>query len=706
MALSRITHRISAKIYPQNRFKGAFLLFVGLFLFPRPTSIFSQESVPNRIMSSPWSIGVVGGTGRLYHFTNLDILADKPECCQYERGEAWSFWGGVSGEYEFVPKTLALSTRILFGQRPLELVKDVSSLADGRPIEFFNRITNNHDVLLRRYTYRASVGFVVGDIGLTLRPFAELPIYARVSSDAAFRLFSSSANQSSRILNSPESPRFPPDNTSEQISIREAFVPIRSITFGATGALGVEIPLERRLLLGFEAQYRYGITPLRSDVVDWRMNAVQAALGLRWNFAEEVPTRQEEKTDTPHDTTQSRFPLIVEALSGKPLELQETIVTQAFPLLPYLFFDSASVVVKSRYNPRVDVLANFDEKLLPKETMQIYYNILHIVGKRMKTYPTAILTITGTTDGKEWTNADQRQILALQRARSIASFLTGYWGIPQNRIKLATRDTPTLPSSSRYNEGDEENRRVELSASIPEILAPVVHAQFLEFTPMQEQQIVSVKLLNPEEAEAYEGRLEAAPVQSVTRSDRSRQTDTLALTKGFGAPPERLPFSLGRKFSSKLLQYGTMLDEVKCRLEIAQRNGAIIRGEAALPVKVSKNQYEISRLNLIVFDFDRNDMRASNEIMLRRFTQDAVKSTSTVSITGSTDRLGELKYNQDLSESRAKAVQDVMKRVNSRIQFTQVRGTGASLLPFDNETPEGRYYCRTVRIDVQTPREY
>jgi outer membrane protein OmpA-like peptidoglycan-associated protein len=668
------------------------------------TRAFAQELPASRTKPSPWSVGVMGGGARLYHFTNLDILANAPECCQYERGEAWSFWGGFVGEYAILPEMLSISARILYAQRPLELVQDISSLKDGRLFEVFNGNTNEYSILTRRYTYRAGAQFLVGDVGVKLRPFREVPIYARLSADAAFALGNMpSAQQTGRILLPNIGLRFP-DNTLEQSSIREASVPLRTFSFGATGALGAEILLEPRLLLDVEAGYRYGIGTLRTDATDWRMNALQASLGLRWRFLEEVPLPQPEQPNTQNDTAKPRSPLIVEALSGKPLELQETVVTQTFPLLPYIFFDSASVVVKNRYNPRIGLPATFDEQALPKETMQMYYHILHIIGRRMKASPNAILTITGTTDGKEWANADQRQILAMQRARSVASFLTGFWGIPQSRIKLATRDTPTLPSSSRYNEGDEENRRVELSASVPEILSPVVHKQFLEYTPLQEQQIVAVKLLNPEEAESYEGRLEAVPAQAVTRPKRTSTTDTLALTKGTGAPPERLPFSLGRKFTSKLLQYGAGLEEVRCRLDVAQHNGTVIRGEAVLPVKLSKNQYEVSRLNLIVFDFDRDDMRATNEVMLRRFTQEAVKPASQVRITGSTDRLGEQRYNQELSESRAKAVQEVMKRVNPRIQFLEVRGTGASTLPFDNDTPEGRYYCRTVRIDVQTPR--
>jgi outer membrane protein OmpA-like peptidoglycan-associated protein len=667
--------------------------------------LFSQEPVQTSLKAyarSGWSIGALGGMGRLYHASTFEIIPTEPLCCQYERGESWSVWGGLVGEYELVPNTLALGARILYAQRPLELTGKFSSLLDGRPLEEFNGAT--YDILTRTYTYRSEAQFLVGDFGVRILPIAGVPLYVRLSGDASVPFGRLSAAQNARVLS--------PNGTvrENRDTIREASVPLRLPSFGVTGALGVEIPLERRLTLDFEAQYRYGIGSIRSDATDWRTNALQATLGLRWRFERSVDSPEKDIPNKQNDDSQKDSPpLVISAITGKPLELQETIVTQTFPLLPYIFFDSASIVVRNRYNPRIGVLATFDEKVLPKETMEIYYHLLHIVGKRMKANPNAILTITGTTDGKEWANTDQRQILAMQRARSVASFLTGFWGIPQSRIRLATRNTPALASSGRYTEGDEENRRVELSSNVSDLLTPVVHSQFLECTPLQEQQFVAVSLLNPQEAESYEGRLEARTGQLLPRSQRetrtyTKATDTLALTKGTGAPPERLPFALGRKFAAKLLQYGSTLDSLQCKLEVAQLNGSVIRGETSLPVKTSKNQYEISRLNLIVFDFDRDDMQATNEMLLRRFAQESVKPASQVRITGSTDRLGELKYNQELSESRSKAVQEVMRRVNPRIQFVSVRGTGASTLPFDNDTPEGRYYCRTVSIDVQTPR--
>ncbi|MFY8001489.1 MAG: OmpA family protein [Candidatus Kapaibacteriota bacterium] len=665
------------------------LAIIGL-LFPMVfLPIYAQDSPPatESFSQNEWRIGVLGGLSRLYHSSAVLIAPPNANCCAYERGEALGWWGGISGDYAFLPETFEIGARVLFARKPLALSQTVSNSKLPR----FNNV-DGYFTLARRFEYSAPADFIIGDLGARIQPIRAFPLYLRLSADASFALRSQLPVNEVETMLTPNA-LYPATNSANQTNTRTAAL-LSQPNFGISGALGVELPLGERLLLGAEAAYRYGLTTVRRDI-DWRTNALQGALTLRWRFLLERPATPTPVSPTPIDTTPAprvvAKALEISSFSGAPLEIQETIVTQTFPLLPYIFFDSASTVVRNRYNPRIGTTARFDENALPKETLQIYYHVLHIIGKRMRENPKSTLTITGTTDGKEWSNLDSRQILAMQRARAVASFLTGYWGIAQNRIKLATEDTPKLASSDRYAEGNEENRRVELSSTDPELLRPVVQYRFLEFTPVRQEHYMAVKLQNADEAQSYKGSMQALD-------------ETFAVTSGVSAPPTRLPFALRRKFTTQLSQSLGNLDSADCSLEIKEKSGATLTAHIRVDVSTIKNQYEVSRLNLIVFDFDRDDMVEANRVMMRRFVLDAIKPNSQVSVTGSTDRLGEAKYNKELSESRAKGVQDFMRRVNPAINFQEVRGTGASSLPFDNDLPEGRYYCRTVSITVQTPR--
>jgi outer membrane protein OmpA-like peptidoglycan-associated protein len=113
----------------------------------------------------------------------------------------------------------------------------------------------------------------------------------------------------------------------------------------------------------------------------------------------------------------------------------------------------------------------------------------------------------------------------------------------------------------------------------------------------------------------------------------------------------------------------------------------------------------LSRLSLIVFDFDQASINKQNERMISQFVKKSLYPASTITITGSTDNLGELKHNQKLSEDRAFHVRDLVLEDKPDSKITSTKGIGPSELLYDNHLPEGRYYCRTVRLEVETPIE-
>jgi outer membrane protein OmpA-like peptidoglycan-associated protein len=74
-----------------------------------------------------------------------------------------------------------------------------------------------------------------------------------------------------------------------------------------------------------------------------------------------------------------------------------------------------------------------------------------------------------------------------------------------------------------------------------------------------------------------------------------------------------------------------------------------------------------------------------------------VRPKSSIVITGYSDKMGEARANQRISDARAKEVSRLMK-----LSGAKVRGVGESDLLYDNDLPEGRFYCRTVVITIET----
>jgi outer membrane protein OmpA-like peptidoglycan-associated protein len=72
---------------------------------------------------------------------------------------------------------------------------------------------------------------------------------------------------------------------------------------------------------------------------------------------------------------------------------------------------------------------------------------------------------------------------------------------------------------------------------------------------------------------------------------------------------------------------------------------------------------------------------------------------SRVSVIGYTDRIGKAEHNRTLARQRAERVAALLPPAAG----IEVRGADQSEAPYTNDTPEGRFLSRTVRIIVESP---
>jgi len=132
-------------------------------------------------------------------------------------------------------------------------------------------------------------------------------------------------------------------------------------------------------------------------------------------------------------------------------------------------------------------------------------------------------------------------------------------------------------------------------------------------------------------------------------------------------------------------------------------NDTLKTSSALIPYEIEKNTFEYQRLNLIVFDFDKYQINPMNFQILRNFVANSIQENSEVRIIGSTDILGSKEYNLQLSRQRAIKTQKTLQQIKPTINFIEVEGIGDTNLKYDNTTPEGRFYSRTVLIEIKTP---
>src|SRR5512133_4097404 len=184
---------------------------------------------------------------------------------------------------------------------------------------------------------------------------------------------------------------------------------------GIAASLRFEATAGPRLSLVPELDLRYGILD-EVPQASLARHSVIMSLGLQLA----VPATAEPVEAPPPGPT---LALSLRSLGAAPdviqVEERRTIATRLQPLLPYLFFDSASATLPPRYvQRRSDEVAGFDEsELADSSVLGLYYNVLDIVGSRLRQHPDARITVSAAapeSGGGE---------LAARRANGVVEYL-------------------------------------------------------------------------------------------------------------------------------------------------------------------------------------------------------------------------------------------------------------------------------------------
>ena len=640
----------------------------------------AERASSPRVQDAAFRLGVIGGYARNAHDTRATVVAGGGmECGAFGSGTGSGYAAGLVGEFPLVGSWLemtALTTVAERGGTFGEVQTGGMSVLDPN--------TNTYTELRRNHMYTAGLRAVVAELGVRVSPFASIPLYARATTAIAFPM-SPSFRQSEEIL-SPSGVLYPETNTLER-DVASGTIDNTSQFAGVAGTIGYDIPFGSRLSIAPEATYYYPLSDVTSTY-RWRIATMQASIAVKWNFGGRFPEPIVEATPPVAPPSPPASPTASLA-SATSLALTQTVVTETFPILPYVFFDEGSPVIAPRYTKITSgERTTFSEERLPRRSLEAYYQLLNIVGRRLNDNPRARITLKGTSDGREEKVAGAANNLARARAQAVKDYFVREWEIDPSRIEVITSSRPTHPSSTQYEEGVQENRRVEIAAAGDDILRPILHRRFNEYA------------VSPTVAEfetGASGDIESWQMR-VLAGDRivHEQEDS-------GAPPERLRWSLDAGAAERIgSEIGTS-DSLRCELTLVPRDGERVTQVTSIPATKTLQPYEVSRLSLIVFDFDRADINVQNRRMVSSFVAGSIAESSTATITGSTDRLGELDHNRQLSQLRAEAVRDLIKAERPGATITRVEGIGPSKLPYDNDLAEGRYYCRTVAVEVMTP---
>lgn len=684
------------------------MVICSLFMIVQTEILAQSSNVRTTVLDSTvFYLSLAGGANYIMNTSQLPVIRNGSACGQFENGSANAGYFSINGGYKFFDDMLAFETRFFIESRPAVLTTETANY------QVLNS-TGNYVPLELEHRFAASLMHSALSFGLNYYPLEDYPISIGAAWDWSAPLFSSDYEQTDEILN-PSNVRF--DGSRTRITGKGDYGGTQS-NYGVTGLLRYDLPAGKDLVISPEISYRHGLNSVSSEGL-WNQDIIRLGLVVSFDFKiydrvygrlDKDPVNQppaelpsdivkydtiQNQTDivTPieSDNEEQQDQVLVKSITFPSIQMTETVVSQTYPILPYIFFGSGSDDLARRYKSNT-APDTFDEEKLPRSTLDIYYATLDILGSRMIKLPGKI-TINGYHNGVEGIDANTRDQLALGRANSIKDYLVSKWGIESDRISTSKGNLPPIATSNIYEEGPEENSRAEIEASNPDLIQPIVFKRFLEYGLKGNRLIPVIDVSDGKSIRDIEIFLSSGG-QEIFRYSGD-PTDLLSK----GIPYNERDLQL----LAQTLKDGSSVGEISISATITDSENKKYSYESTTPVEKELSDYEVGRINLIVFDFDQASLSEENRSMLDRFAVSDDWEDSEITVTGSTDKLGEPDYNRDLSLARARTTERYLNTINDDLPPIIVKGLGSSELLFDNSLPEGRFYCRTVLIEVKTP---
>ena len=323
--------------------------------------------------------------------------------------------------------------------------------------------------------------------------------------------------------------------------------------------------------------------------------------------------------------------------------------------------------------------------------LAVYHNILNIVGDRMRTNPQSTISLVGASDK----NPIEGKILA----ENVKDYLVVNFSIDPSRISTEGRDKPLLPSEqpgavnelALLREGD---RRVDIESTSPELLMQVGGKTSTYFRPVQ---ILAVQQdpLDSHVIFNVEGANDLLVSWNVDVTDEQKNVQHYGpYTSDQASVSAKTILGTNTQGNYTIVLFGKT------------KSGHDIRKTSSVSlIRMDDPKQEGLRYS-ILFDFDKSKTIAAYENFLTDVVTPLIPENSTVIIHGHTDIIGDDKYNLNLSRERANGTQKILEGSLSAAGKKGVKfetygfGEDLNMAPFENNTPEERFYNRTVIIDI------
>lgn len=477
---------------------------------------------------------------------------------------------------------------------------------------------------------------------------------------------------------------------------------MRAMVFSAQAGIGLDIPLSSE-----NAETQVNLSPFVSfspdfhgprSVESWRVNVLRAGASLKFGSGDIIPRSAVPRPVVAEGDVQ----FSIRAPKAVPIQRK---VRETFPLRNYVFFDEGSSEVPNRYVAlTADQASRFREDQLQlvepasmtgrsQRQMVLYYNILNILGDRLRSSPGASITLTGSSAN----GPAEGQAFA----ESIKRYLVTVFGIDGSRIVTAGLDKPRVPSEQPGGIREltllrAEDRRVDIESHSPELLLQVGGP----FDALKPTQIVVV----------HEDPLDSHVLFNVAGARDVLSSWSLEVRDERGSVQRYGPFTRDRESVPGRTILGTRAEgDYKVVMLGHSKSGRSVRKEGSVHL-VRREVVEEEALRFsILFEFGTSETVEKYSTFLTDMVAPLIPDGGTVIIHGHTDIIGDDEFNQTLSYERAAEAQRILGQAiatkgKSGVTFeTYGFGEDFRYTVFENNAPEERCYNRNVIIDIIVP---
>ncbi len=430
-------------------------------------------------------------------------------------------------------------------------------------------------------------------------------------------------------------------------------------------------------------------------VESWSMTTARAGVALKFGKAKLIA--KQETVSTPIQPVEVSF-----SIRAPKAVLLKRKVSETLPLLNYVFFDEGATTIPSRYillSPtQAAVFKQEDLQQEPSENMGvrsqrqlgIYYNVLNILGDRMRTNPEVKITLTGAS----LAGPKEGNIFATE----IKKYLVNVFGINENRIATTGRTKPVNPSEQIGGKKElvllrEGDRRVDIQSSSENLMME------LGGTLMKPVHI------NTTQANSSDGDV----IFYVGKANETLSSYTIGVTNPSGTTQQYGPFTKNEEHIAGKTILGTSTPGTyKVVMTGTTKMGNVIKKESTVEILGTQEQTENGLRYSILYNFNKANTIDTYAKFLTEEVAPLISENSTVSIHGHTDVIGSEPYNLQLSTKRAQETQQILEAALAKAGKRNVRfdtigvGEAEDRSPFENGKPEERFYNRTVIIDINT----